>query len=542
MKTLLKKSFIVSLFFFCSPLLMAQPLSVITNNNTSCAQPNGAASATVNGQTQGYAFKWYAGPDETGPVISTQASALNLVEGTYTVKATDAITGAVIGPVSAVVLNETVIPVISVVVLSNVTSCVTPNGSLKAVVEGLTADYTFTWYDAATSVGSGPVLDSVAAGVYSVSVIHNITQCETQVYATVADERVIPELSVEIVSNITSCTAPNGALKVNTGGQESDYFYEWYSGVVLYGGPLISVNSEATNLSEGTYTVVVTDKITQCLAILSASVVDEIVIPNVWIEVVSSQTSCAMPNGALKINVDGQVADYFYDWYPGVAPVGPVISQGVHATNLSAGTYTVVIKHKITQCQTIISAQVPDETVIVTASIEVTSADTSCGGTPNGALHVTVAPGAVSDYTYQWFEGFMPGITPVLSMTPTLDQVSAGTYTVSVTHTISQCQTIVSASVPEECTQNFFARSADNGQRSSISIYPNPTAQKLWIRHESGEGHIVIADLNGEVVHQQKLHASSEPYAVDLTAQPAGMYILTFTSGTRTSRHHIMKQ
>jgi hypothetical protein len=159
--------------------------------------------------------------------------------------------------------------------------------------------------------------------------------------------------------------------------------------------------------------------------------------------------------------------------------------------------------------------------------------------------------GSVADYDFEWYEGFVIYSGPLLSVSPTVNHLSAGTYTVLVRHKYLGCYTIVSATVDQECEPGAdFGAMAAQGQSTTegqsadanFSYYPNPTTGPFWIKSENASGYAVLMDKNGKIVRKQNFSPSGSPLAFDLADQPAGMYILTFTSGLHSSQYHIIKE
>jgi hypothetical protein len=342
MKPFLKIFFVVSLVAFCSVLSFAQSLSVDSQNNTGCAAPNGTVSASVDGETLGYSFKWYAGADETGALLSVQPTAANLQGGVYTVTATHNSTAAVLGPLSVMVLDDIIVPVVSVVVVSPQTSCVVNNGSLTAVVNGQGADYTYAWYQGTDLSGSvlsvNSTIGELTSLTYTVVVTHIVSGCQSMVSATVPSERIIPVATVELVSAYTNCAAPNGSLQAVPDGLAADYTYSWYRGNMHLGVG----DQTIKDLKDGLYNVVVTHRLSQCKSPwMSARVPDESTFPTVLINVLSELTSCTTPNGSLQAVPGGPATEYTYAWFQGPRPEGPTLSTNQTLSQLSNDAYAV---------------------------------------------------------------------------------------------------------------------------------------------------------------------------------------------------------
>jgi hypothetical protein len=711
-KTLLKLSFIVLLCSFVNQGLVAQSIQITSQNNIGCSNPNGSVSASVDGATQGYSFEWHAGADLTGPLLSTNAVASGLAGGIYTVNVTENSTGVVTGIASASVMDAIEIPQVSIQVLSHLTSCFSPNGSmkaivpapasdysyewyqgtegtgpvlstsqslsyaqagiysvkvtnnstlcqavasaiildqtikpaasisilshatscnnnngsLKAIVTGPAANYNFRWYRGADTAGpnistkqsinglaagsytvsvrekatwcetivtatvlpdvflnvvptggcnnitngsltavvqgnptrydylwfagtnfSGPVigttqtLSGLPAGTYSVSVRNRITSCQTRLSATVGTVVVIPEVSVQVVSHLTSCLTPNGSLTAVVDGPLSDYTFEWYEGPIVWSGPLVSVNSTVDGLSAGEYSVLVEHINSGCRATSTAMISEEVGLPNIAV-IASDLTSCGLPNGSLSAVANGPLSDYTFEWFQGSDVSGPLLAVGPIVQHLFAGIYTVVATHNNSRCKSIVSAMINDARINLVASIYVLSDDTSCT-TSNGALIAGVNIPSVN-YTYQWYEGFDIFSGALLSVTQTVDQLPAGAYTVLVTDQNSGCLAIASAQVQEACdsVSNAMNTTTAAAEESAISYYPNPTNGTLWVQSEAAAGDVVVMDRMGRVVRKQKSDASRTPFSFDLSDQPPGQYIIKFTSSQGSSQYHIIKE
>src|SRR5690606_21737292 len=108
-------------------------------------RPDGAASASVDGNIVDYRFDWFAGTNAGGSPIYSRPWASALSSGTYTVIASHSITGC--SASTQVGIEEAFLPValLDIHVLSHVTSCVFDNGALDASVYGNSGDYIFHW-------------------------------------------------------------------------------------------------------------------------------------------------------------------------------------------------------------------------------------------------------------------------------------------------------------------------------------------------------------------------------------------------------------
>jgi hypothetical protein len=515
----------------------------VLQNVTSCISPNGALKAIPStGTASSYTYEWYAGSAPQGTLISTSQILSNRAPGVYTVLIRHK-TSLCETVVSGTVQNQTPVGGITMQVLAPSTSCVSPNGALMVIPQGQLSSYTYAWYEGVVTTGpvlsTSPQIYQLAALTYTVVVTHIATQCKATISATVPDEAVIPVVSVNVLSNETSCVAPNGSLQALVApGQPEDYSYFWFAGTTP-GGPALSTDATISGLSAGIYTVVVVSNFSQCESQISAVVQDEETVINLSVTVVSNQTSCGLPNGSLQAVVAGSYSDYTFTWYEGAGTSGAVLGNAAVIGSLPAGIYTVVATHNNSQCQAVISAMVQEQSIAPVAYVEVLSNNTSCAE-PNGELRAVPQLGVTGDYFYEWYAGVVPYASPLLSVSNQVQGLSAGIYTVVITHKVTSCVVWVNAQVLDQCQQGLMSARAGNSSQE-LSYYPNPVNGTLWI-NPGGEGSIAISNFTGKMIRSQKLLSTDKTIAVDLSDQPAGMYILTFTSSAGTSRYHIMKQ
>lgn len=184
------------------------------------AKANGSATATVAAAGSNaiafYNFDWYTGstPIPSGAAVFYNGVSPNgLSEGTYSVRATDRTSGC-FGDASVNIMKQLEpIPNPDIVVLQNVTSCITDNGILTASVNGNTEDYIFNWYKG-TSVKNtidytGEIIDSLAVGKYTVTATSRITGCTTGPDTDeIISDPLIPDFDFKIVP--ASCKGDNG--------------------------------------------------------------------------------------------------------------------------------------------------------------------------------------------------------------------------------------------------------------------------------------------------------------------------------------------
>ena len=188
----------------------------------------------------------------------------------------------------------------------------------------------------------------------------------------------------------------------------------------------VSAGSQTTataiNLSQGTYTVTITDA-NNCTSTASATVNQPTVV-TATISVFTNALCYSACNGTANVTAAGGTSPYTYIWTNLQTVPG--------ATGLCAGTYFVTVKDA-NLCSVITSVTIT-QPPILTASTTTTSAN--CGQA-NGTA-TAIPAGGTSPYTYVWSGGGQVGITAI--------NLLSGSYTVTVTDA-NNCTAIANANV-----------------------------------------------------------------------------------------------
>jgi hypothetical protein len=480
----------------------------------------------------GNTYQWYKGDVATGTILSTSQILTNREAGTYTVRIGK--TGSqCTNDITATILDQTPVGGATIEV-SNYTSCTASDGFALVTVQGPASDFYIAWYRGSIvngpPVSYGPMLAGALPDTYTALVHHNLSNCSKTFTVTIADEIVFPIVTLETAPN-NMCTNPNGTVTANIDGNPLDYSVEWFEGVGI-GGPLLGTGATLQNIIGGMYTARVTNNYSRCETTLSAVVADETAEPQVYLQA-SHVTSCTSPFGEIQALTSEDQAYYSYQWFNGPAPFTNYPISALPVLTAPAGVYTVVVTHRETGCQTITTGDIVDFRVVPAVSLMVTS-QTSCD-VPNGTVVAQVWGAPPLDFGYEWYEGVTVGTSPILSTSNSLTNVSAGIYTVLVTHQFSGCATVLSAEVPQECISPA-AMSAE--AKPGVTFYPNPTQNYLRIATGSGTGNVSLIDKDGKTIGQC---SESSEVTFDLTGQPSGVYILKYTSGKTTKRYRIAK-
>ncbi|MCC6461552.1 MAG: T9SS type A sorting domain-containing protein [Saprospiraceae bacterium] len=355
---------------------------------------DGAVNLTVSG---GMNFTYNWSNMATTPGLSGVAA------GTYTVTVTNAI-----GCTTTASATISEPPALSVQTMANNAVCFgASNGNISLSVIGGTPPFQFNWSNSSTEQD----LENLGPNTYTVTTTDG-NGCTQTASATVTQpsQLVLTSSAEDVRCNGDS----NGAIDLSVSGGTPGYTYTWSNG---------STTQDLNNLPAGTYTPTVTDAfgctqqgnpitLTQPSAITAQTAV--------------TSAGCAgATNGSVVLTVNGGAMGYTYLWSNG--------SMAQSLVGVAANTYTVTITDAAGCTQTS-SATVQQ---ITDLSATVSSGPVSCFGQSNGSASVVVAGGSPG-YSYNWPGG---------QTTPDIGNLSAGTYTVTVTDAAGCSQTAVASVV-----------------------------------------------------------------------------------------------
>jgi hypothetical protein len=451
---------------------LSQPnaVSVSITVNNPCAG-GGNATATATGGTGAFTYQWDNGA--TGATVS------GLSAGLHCVTATDA-NGC------AAVTCKAIPGAMNLNLFIQGLACFNfCDASIEALVTGGTAPYTYVWSNGAI----GSVNPNLGPGIYSVTV----TDANGCTKTGTSDITNPAQLSLNLTTVNPSCgsggSATGSATVAPTGGT-APYQVQWSTG---------ATGNTIAGLVPGSYSVTVTDFL-GCQGTASVSIVAQ---SNLTINATATASSaCGTPTGTATAAPVGGVAPYTYAWNngqntatisglvpgnysvvvtdaqgcgananvtvggtpaidlnivgvnagcvsngsaaamvtpgTGTAPFTYLWSNGATTSvinNISAGNYSVTV--------TDANGCTSSRSVIVTGSSAITATATatpvSCFAGNNGSATVTAA-GATAPFTYQWNNG---------GNTATINNLTAATYFVTVTHTASGCTAITSVQVTQ---------------------------------------------------------------------------------------------
>ncbi|MEQ1744087.1 MAG: HYR domain-containing protein [Saprospiraceae bacterium] len=289
-------------------------------------------------------------------------------------------------------------------------------------------EFTYTW----TGGSAGIQLITNTPGTYFLTVTNTANGCFSVDAATVTEDESVPDVTIE-TPEILTCTRKQTSLSA-TAPAGPEFTYLWaFSG----SGPGI-LSGETTLMptvgSPGVYTLVVTNTASGCTNVATVLMVEDVQSPGAALSV-SGILNCQTTAVLLTNTSPADPALLNHAWTNPDGSTGNTDTNPQWSAN-ATGTYYLLLTNTANGCTSTASATVTRQEGLSIEPAGQTNA--SCFGAADGMLAVTVS-GGTGTYTYTWETG---------QNTPGLQNLTAGTYTLTVTDT-DNCSATISLTVQQ---------------------------------------------------------------------------------------------
>ena len=325
------------------------------------------------------------------------------------------------------------------------TTCSTLEGAITIAPSGGQAPYTFLWIGPAGFTSTSMNIANLIPGVYTLIMTDN-TGGELIANVYIGDDS---EFDVFGDVSHVDCSQSNGAIDLVFIGGSAPYTFIWSNGA----------NTEnISGLSLGEYTVSVTDA-NGCMGTQFFNV-NEIEFGQ--ISAIVDDPSCSGGLGSIDLTVTGGLAPYTYSWSDGQA------TEDI--SNLASGSYTVTVTDD--------NACTMMRTYQIGLIANQFNYSYICDPITDLAELIVVDWIGNEEHTYEWSTGEVT----VGTQSSSINDLSLGTYTVTITGNSSGCSTVfgpmnVDCSIsqsPNNCFMlNANSVSGNNGEQLCMDITTN---------------------------------------------------------------------
>ncbi len=439
----------------------------------------GMISIEASGGIGELSYLWSNG--DTTVIIS------NLEEGDYSVTVTDS--NGCINDASFTLDDPSEIEAIAT---ETSPTCFDSNdGSIIIIASGGAGSYTYLWEDGGTS----PSIDSIAIGVYSVTVTDTNNCSKTFVFSLDGPLEIDPNVTS---TDVSENGANDGMAVANPLNGVEPYSYLWSNG---------ATTASIAGLSPGVYTLIVTDA-------NGCSVETSVVINNGDCNITSMATisniSCAgLQDGSIEITLDGAVEPITYEWNNG--------STSSSVDSLEAGLYSVTTTDANGCLLQVVDLEILEPEELSIENIIITDASTS--ESEDGSISFDIQ-GGTETVTIEYTDAFG---TPI--GLDDFNNLSPGIYGVILTD--------------ENGCIKFFAPfevgviSSTKEVIFDATLYPNPANNYLTIdlgNNQKLNNLPSIYDLNGRRMNSSATNINNR-YLLDVSTLHDGLYYVKLESG-----------
>ncbi|MBK6995566.1 MAG: hypothetical protein IPH31_11795 [Lewinellaceae bacterium] len=358
------------------------------------------------------------GVDTTLPSIKVTAF------GAYTLTVTNIVEGCEVTSPLVFVNPDNSFPQVTIQTPPHL-SCLINEVTLNATGSTTGPQYSYLWTTTNGNIVSGnTTLSAVVdkAGTYLLTIKNNVEGCTKKGQVTVIAD---PGIPIARAGADTGIPCGGGFVTLDASGSSSgsQYVYAWNGP----NGFNSFLQNPSTN-SPGVYTLIVTNTQNGCTKTDDVKVFPGPAIP--ISDITIEDINCMGQPGVITLSMTQGTAPYLYVWSDGTMQSSLV--------TIIPGIYSVTVTD-FTGCNYYAEMVVKD-TPNLTFSAQKTDPDCILGN--NGAIDLT-ATGVFGPFEYAWSTG---------ETTQDLSNLTAGTYTVTVTYALGTCTQTLSVALTDSST------------------------------------------------------------------------------------------
>jgi gliding motility-associated-like protein len=414
--------------------LNINPLPTLSLASPSYSVCDGSSQTfTVSGAST---YTWSPAATLTGANTANPTATTNTTT-TYSVTGTDA-NGCISSAPATITLTINASPTLTLTAAGSGTVCSGSSTVLTATCTGIT-NATYSWSTgSSTSTNTLNVTPASSPEIYSVTATNTVTGCSSTTATTAVIISPTPTIAVtNPIGGNSSIICLNNSVTLTATGA-STYTWMPVTGLTPTTGSV--VNASPTNTNTPTVYTVTGTSAAGCLSSSTPSDMYTVTVNPLPVLSVSSASYAVCSGVAQTFSVSGAAT---YTWTPAATLTGANTANPTATTNTTT-TYSVT-GMDATGCSSVI----PDTVQLIIYPLPSINVSTSsiaadtCGKNTGGVTNIAVS-GGTPNYFYQWFN---TNTGALVSTSPTLSNVSNGTYSLEVIDTHS-CVATTTTGVP----------------------------------------------------------------------------------------------
>jgi gliding motility-associated-like protein len=392
------------------------------------------STATLDGSlsTPGLQYQWTT----TDGNIVNGANTLNpLVDqgGTYVLQVINSTNGCE-ATATVNVTESTNQPTASIAVPASI-DCNNPTVSLDASSSSSGPTISYSWTTTNGNIVSGansanPVVD--LSGTYTLIVTDNASLCTATADVSVFGNASLPTVVANASGN-WDCASTTLLLDGSGSSSGSNFIYNW----ATTDGNIISdpFSIIATVDTSGTYTLLVQDTTSGCIASTPVTILNLVNYPSITVND-PGPINCSNPEVEITTTISNEGNNPSFNW----STTNGNIVSGANTSSVTvdaAGTYEIIVTNTFNSCESIASIDITENSVYPTALAGPTG-ELTCTNTDYMLDATGTSTG--TNYLYQWSSPDGNIVSGSTTLMPVVDL--EGSYILSVTDTTSLCESL----------------------------------------------------------------------------------------------------